>query len=155
LKDLQEWGKRERQWPDVPYHFYVAPDGRIFEGRPVSFAPESDSRDEPKGSIGVQLWGDFEEQRVGLEQLAATVHLVAWLCDKNVIPPSTIQGHRDVAVGTVCPGRDLHRYITQGDLRVWVAEMLARRQPDIKLKDALVEGPIEWIPVPASGPAVP
>jgi hypothetical protein len=155
LRGLQEWGKRERQWPDLPYHYLVAPDGRIFEGRPTSFVPESNTNYETRGHIGVQLWGNFEEQRVGREQLEATVHLVAWLCDQHVIPPSTILGHRDVAEGTVCPGDDLQRYIDEGDLRVWVAEMLARRQPDIVLKDALADGPVEWIPVDASDHAVP
>ena len=31
LAALQAWGQREKGWPDLPYHYLIAPDGRIFE----------------------------------------------------------------------------------------------------------------------------
>src|SRR6266513_83590 len=34
VKNMQSWGQREKKWPDLPYHFLIAPDGTIFEGRP-------------------------------------------------------------------------------------------------------------------------
>src|SRR4051812_26794891 len=49
VKAMQEWGKKRPQiekpprdtyWPDLPYHFLIAPDGRIFEGRPIQYEPD-------------------------------------------------------------------------------------------------------------------
>src|SRR5207244_405696 len=30
VKTMQAWGQREKNWPDLAYHFLIAPDGRIF-----------------------------------------------------------------------------------------------------------------------------
>src|SRR6186713_2700166 len=35
VKNMQKWGQTDKNWPDLPYHFLIAPDGRIFEGRPT------------------------------------------------------------------------------------------------------------------------
>src|SRR3954465_2266293 len=46
VRNMQSWGKRRPEgekpprnpyWPALPYHFLIAPDGRIFEGRPVEY----------------------------------------------------------------------------------------------------------------------
>jgi hypothetical protein len=41
---MQGWGQREKKWPIVPYHFLIAPDGRIFEGRPIAYEPDSNTK---------------------------------------------------------------------------------------------------------------
>src|SRR5687768_15924728 len=41
LQALQAYGQREKNWPDLPYHYLIAPDGRIFAGRPVVYEPET------------------------------------------------------------------------------------------------------------------
>ena len=50
VRHMQVWGQKRPQlekpprdtyWPDLPYHFLIAPDGRIFEGRPTQYEPES------------------------------------------------------------------------------------------------------------------
>src|SRR5437763_2230245 len=43
VRAMQAWGQREKHWPDLPYHFLIAPDGRIFEGRPVQYEPQSNT----------------------------------------------------------------------------------------------------------------
>jgi hypothetical protein len=118
---------------DTRPHFLITRDGRILEGAPVELALPANPVYDTRGHIAVQLSGDFDRETVTLEQLQSAVHLIAWLCDRHVIPPSTISGHRDVAAGTDCPGRDLQRYVDGGQLRVWVAETIAGRQPRIQL----------------------
>src|SRR5207249_10377189 len=54
---------RNTYWPDLPYHFLIAPDGRIFEGRPVEYEPESNTDYSLAGNVGVELMGDFNRQR--------------------------------------------------------------------------------------------
>src|SRR5438876_3364600 len=29
VRTMQQWGQREKGWPDLAYHFLIAPDGRI------------------------------------------------------------------------------------------------------------------------------
>src|SRR3954466_7446576 len=43
LQGLQVYGQKEKGWPDVPYHFLIAPDGRIFEGRAVAYEPDTNT----------------------------------------------------------------------------------------------------------------
>lgn len=147
LRNLQSWGKSDRNWPDLPYHFLIAPDGRIFEGRSVDYSPETNTRYDTDGHIGINVWGNFEEQRISYEQLVAVVNLSAYLCDKYGIDPTTIGGHKDVAPGqTSCPGRDYHRYMDSGIIQGWIAAKMAGEEPAIEVLPELPNGPILFIP---------
>jgi hypothetical protein len=148
VRAMQGWGQRDKGWPDLPYHFLIAPDGRIFEGRPLDYEPESNTNYPLSGHVGVELMGNFEEQRVSEQQMRSVVALVAWLCASQHIDPATIEGHRDAAPGqTDCPGRDFYRYIHDGLIRGWVEQILAGGSPEIEMLPALPEGPTEPIPV--------
>ncbi len=146
VKNLQTWGKAEKGWPDVPYHYLIAPDGTIFEARSTEFAPETNTKYDVSGHIGIDLMGNFEEQRVSKEQLQSLVHLLAWLGNRHSIDLATISGHRDVAPGqTVCPGADLHRYITGGQIYEWAVKF-PTGQAGIELLPPMEDGPTEFVP---------
>lgn len=153
LQGLQSWGKSDKKWPDVPYHYLISPDGKIYEGRNTAYEPETNTSYDTSGTINIHLWGNFDEQRASLEQLKSTVAITAYVCQELNISPATIGGHKDrVAPGeTSCPGTDLYRYIEDGTMRRWVEETLAGKQPDISLREALPEGPTVFIgePLPA------
>ena len=36
LQGLQKWSRSDRKWNDIPYHYVVARDGKIYEGRPLN-----------------------------------------------------------------------------------------------------------------------
>ncbi len=146
LRGLQSWGKRDKGWPDLPYHFLIAPDGRIFEGRSLAYEPETNTNYDVSGHVGVQVWGNFEEQRVSVEQLESLTTLLAWLSQELAIDPATIRGHRDVAAGTTCPGKDLYRYVESGRLRRWVEAMRADEAVRVEVGPELDGGPSEVIP---------
>lgn len=153
IRNLQAWGKKSvedggKDWPDLPYHFLIAPDGRIFEGRPVEYEPETNTNYDVRGHIGVQLWGNFQTQRVSPQQVASAVNLVAWLAQEYEIDTSLIGGHRDVAEGTTCPGDDFYRYLEDGRFLGWVAQVSADEVPAIELGLPLEDGPTEMIPLP-------
>jgi hypothetical protein len=151
VKAVQGWGQRERNWPDLPYHFMIAPDGRIFEARPIEYAPQSNTKYDLPGHVGVELMGNFEVERMSDAQLQSLVKLSAWLCQEYHLKPEEIAGHKDRAEGqTTCPGKDLYRYIEDGSIKTWVSEMLEGKQPDVKLKEPLEGGPTEMI-----GPVAP
>jgi hypothetical protein len=44
LRIIQHGHRNDNQWGDIAYHFLIAPDGRIFEGRSTKYAPNSGTR---------------------------------------------------------------------------------------------------------------
>src|SRR5687767_7957037 len=134
VRNMQAWGKKRPQlekpprdtyWPDLPYHFLIAPDGRIFEGRPVEYEPESNTEYSLAGNIGVEMMGDFNRQRPSPAQLESVVRLTAWLMQGHKIEVERVRTHRDAAPGqTTCPGRDFFRYMLDGQFRKWVGAVL-------------------------------
>ncbi len=44
LRIIQHGHRDDNQWGDIAYHFLIAPDGRIFEGRSTKYAPNSGTR---------------------------------------------------------------------------------------------------------------
>lgn len=151
VKNMQSWGQRDKNWPDLPYHFLIAPDGRIFEGRPLAYEPESNTKYDLQGHIGVELMGDFNKQRMTQEQLGSLVAVVSWLCDELEIDPSQIGGHKDRAQ-TSCPGTDGYRYIESGQLQAWVSEALAGKKPNPEVGPPLPNGPTIFVGDPAGDP---
>lgn len=120
LRALQSWGAREKGWLDVPYHYAIAPDGQILEGRDWHYRPDSNTSYSLDGVLNVELMGNFETELVSRRQLNSLIALLANLCQTHSLTPSEVTSHRLMAPGqTVCPGRDLQRYI-DGPLRVWV-----------------------------------
>jgi hypothetical protein len=44
LRIIQHDHRDLRHWGDIAYHYLIAPDGRIFAGRPTDYAPDSGTR---------------------------------------------------------------------------------------------------------------
>lgn len=145
-RNLQSWGQKEKNWPDLPYHYLIAPDGRIFEGRDVNYRPESNTQYDLTGVINIHLWGNFEEQRVSPEQLRSLVELSAYLCQTLSLDPGQIRGHADAAPGqTSCPGKDVQRYIAGGLLQKWSKERMEGGTPKVEPLPQLAGGPTTQI----------
>lgn len=147
-RKLQRYGQAQKNWPDIPYHYLIAPDGTIVEARDWKYQPESNTKYDLNGVMNIELFGNFEEQRASVEQLRSLVGLIVYL-KRDVgldLPTDAIRGHRDAAENqTVCPGKDFYRYIENGSVRRWVEESLAGKTPDIRLLDALPGGPTTMI----------
>jgi hypothetical protein len=141
VRNMQAWGKkrpeieeppRNTYWPDLAYHFLIAPDGRIFEARPIEYEPESNTQYSLAGNIGVEMMGDFNQQRPSPEQLESAVRLTAWLVQELDLDVDHIRTHRDAAPGqTECPGRDFYRYFLDGKFKKWVQAVLDGEDPRI------------------------
>lgn len=158
VRRMQIWGQnrpklekppRDTYWPDLPYHFMIAPDGRIFEGRALEYEPETNTKYSVNGNIGVEMMGDFEKQRPSLEQIKACVALTAWLCKTYKIDLEHVRGHMDAAPGqTDCPGKDFYRYFQDGQFKQWVKTSLKGRKLLIEPGVALADGPSKVIGEP-------
>lgn len=128
IKNTQSWGMgKDRNWSDIPYHYMIDPDGKVFEGRNVYTAGETNTTYDPSGHLLITCLGNFEEQDVTKEQLRSLINLTAYCCIRFQIDPETIKGHKDYAE-TLCPGKDLYKYIKNGYLITEVKKVIKRQQ---------------------------
>ena len=123
LRGLQTWGARDRNWWDVPYHFLLDLDGRVFTGRDWRYMGETNTAYDPGGHFLISMIGNYERQEPSPAQLAAIADLMAWALREFDLPLERIGGHYNYA-DTGCPGQHLRRHLEDGTLRRMVAERL-------------------------------
>jgi hypothetical protein len=117
IKGIQTWGMGpDRKWADVPYHFLIAPDGNIYEGRDVHTVGETNTEYNPAGHLLICCLGNYEEQEVPAEQLRSLIKMIAWCSKTYQIPYKTLATHRDYSKQTTCPGKNLYQYFSNGYL---------------------------------------
>lgn len=125
LRGLQSWGASDRNWWDVPYHYLLGVDGRIFEGRDYHYMGETNTTYDPGGHFLISAIGNYERQEPTPETLNAIADLMAWALREFDLPLDRIGGHYNYAQ-TGCPGQHLRKYLEDGTLRRMVAERLRR-----------------------------
>lgn len=126
LRNLQAWSRATKHWLDIPYHYIIDLDGRIYEGRKIDYAGDTNTEYDPMGHALIEVVGNFEEVEPNQQQLDAVVNLMAMLAAKYKVPVERIASHRDHSSQTVCPGKNLYRYVQAGYFRDKVAERLGR-----------------------------
>jgi N-acetylmuramoyl-L-alanine amidase len=99
-------GRMKPAWPDVPYHFYIANDGKIAEGRSITSVGDTNTGYDPAGFIQVVVEGNFETEQPTAAQLQSLGSLLSWLKQTYNIKPASILGHKNKAQ-TACPGKNL------------------------------------------------
>lgn len=99
-------GKLKPAWFDIPYHYYIAVDGKIAEGREMKFAGDTNTEYDPAGHALVVLEGSFDTEKVTEAQQKSLQKIVVWLADEYKVPADKIKGHNDYAK-TACPGKNL------------------------------------------------
>ncbi len=125
LRGLQSWGAAERNWWDVPYHYLLDLDGRIYEGRDWRYMGETNTTYDPGGHFLISVIGNYERQEPTPAQLAAIADLMAWALKEFNLPLDRIGGHYNYAT-TGCPGTHLRKYLEDGTFRQMVAARLQR-----------------------------
>jgi hypothetical protein len=125
IKAIQTWGMGpDRKWVDIPYHFLIAPDGKIYEGRAVTTVGETATEYDPTGHLLITCLGNLEQQEVRPEQLQSLIALIAYCSKKYKIPVETLSTHRDNSKQTTCPGKNLYAYFENGTIRQQVNALL-------------------------------
>lgn len=114
-------GRTKEAWADIPYHFYIAVDGKIAEGRPIGFVGDTNTKYDPTGHVTIVVEGNFENETPTAEELAALKDLIRDLSRQYGIPADRIGTHKDFAQ-TACPGKNL-----EGEVRRIAAELAANR----------------------------
>lgn len=127
IKGIQTWGMGpDRNWVDIPYHFLIAPNGTIYEGRAVTTVGETATEYDPTGHLLITCLGNLEVQEVRPEQLESLVKLIAHCSRKYRIPYETLASHRDYSTKTNCPGKNLYAHLQDGSLKRKVQELLVK-----------------------------
>jgi hypothetical protein len=127
LRGLQSWGAAERNWWDVPYHFLIDLEGRIYEGRDYRYMGETNTTYDPAGHFLISVIGNYERQEATPAQVEAIADLMAWALGKHNLPLDRIGGHYNYA-STGCPGSQLRKYLEDGTFRRKVATRLGRER---------------------------
>ena len=127
IKRIQTWGMGpDRKWADIPYHFLIAPDGTIFEGRDVYTVGETNTEYDPTGHLLICCLGNLEVQKVPEKQLNSLIKLIVWCCKMYDLPYETIATHKDHSSQTTCPGKNLYQYFINGYIKERVKKLLKK-----------------------------
>ncbi len=126
LRTLQHWSRREKHWIDIPYHFIIDLDGKVYEGRNINYAGDTNTEYDPTGHALIEVVGNFEEVEPNEKQLSAVVNVMTWLAKKYSVPVDSIRAHKDYSSKTVCPGKNLYQYIENGYFREKVSAQLTK-----------------------------
>ena len=121
LRGLQSWGARDRNWWDVPYHYLIDLEGRIYEGRDWRYMGETNTTYDPEGHFLISVIGNYERQEATPAQVEAIANLMAWALDRFALSEDRIGGHYNYAQ-TGCPGRQLRKFLEDGTFRRMVRE---------------------------------
>ncbi len=105
IREIQNLHLDERRWADIAYHFGVGLTGTVYEGRKMS-ARGTHTELHNTGSLGICLFGNFEEISPTQIQLDTTQALVNWLAVRLSL--THLAGHREFNDITVCPGANLY-----------------------------------------------
>ncbi len=92
-------------YADIAYHFLIDQAGLIYEGRSITVRG-SHTGGHNTGTIGIALFGNFENDEPTTPQLCSLKRLGTWL--KVTYDLTHLAGHRDFQpFETVCPGEHL------------------------------------------------
>lgn len=126
LRRLQHWSRATKRWADIPYHYVIAPDGRIYAARPLAQAGDTNTEYDPRGHALVMLLGNFEEQQPTPAQLDAALALTTALAHRHGLGADAVASHKDFSHQTVCPGRHFYdAQLANGRFQAEVARRLA------------------------------
>lgn len=114
VRQIQAFHMEGRGWCDIGYHYLIARDGRIFQGRPQTRIG-SHVGNNNTGNVGIAFLGSYDRSRPNDAQLCAAAKLVGWLGRTHGIrrDRAHVKGHRQYG-GTSCPGDHLYRRL--GDI---------------------------------------
>lgn len=129
LRNLQKWSRETKHWIDIPYHYIIDLDGKVYEGRRIDYAGDTNTEYDPTGHALIEVVGNFEEVEPNQEQLDAVARMMAYLSVTYRVPVDSIRAHKDYSTKTVCPGKNLYRYLQDGTLLNQVRKNLADANP--------------------------
>ncbi len=122
LIGLQSWSRSDKNWIDNPYHYMIDLQGNIYEARPIEYPGDTNTDYDVRGHALICVMGNYENQILSETQFNQLALLTATLADRYGVANDLIKGHKDYTE-TLCPGKDLYRYLEDGSLVKHIAEL--------------------------------
>lgn len=116
LRLLQRAHMNTNGWADIGYQFLIDPEGRIFEGRRMTWVGAHSGRNQSTGqnynidNIGISLVGNFTARPPTTKALAALERTLDHFRREYGIPMARVRGHREWNA-TECPGDRLMAWV--------------------------------------------
>lgn len=122
VQNIYEYHTKYKKWGDIGYHYLIAPDGKIFEGRKGGRSViGGHALPVNKTTIGIAVLGNYQDEEPSEAVLASIIKLSRALSVEYGIEPDkkyiykreafeSIMGHRDND-NTACPGEKLYAKI--------------------------------------------
>jgi hypothetical protein len=109
LRGMQRYHIMEKGWADIAYHYLIAPDGKIYEGRDATYRGSSSTDYELDRNLMIALIGNFEKYSPSASALLSLNNLVVNKLLKYNLKPAAVYTHGEQA-DTLCPGRHLKNW---------------------------------------------
>jgi hypothetical protein len=127
------------QWPGIGYHFYIGPDGTIFQTNrleTVSYHVKYNN----DYTVGICFAGNFNHAVPTPAQVNSGARLIAWLMQELDIPLENVKGHKEYPKNTTnCPGEQwLKGERWKDDLRARIQAVLRGEWPVPKVMEHYV-----------------
>jgi hypothetical protein len=122
LRGLQAWSQSDKHWIDNPYHYMIDLKGNIYEARPIKYPGDTNTDYDVRGHALICVMGNYENQILSPNQFEQLAKLTASLADKYAVSLDGIKSHKDYTE-TLCPGKDIYRYLEDGSFLKRVAEL--------------------------------
>lgn len=127
LKNIQTWCMGpERKWADIPYHYLIAPDATVYEGRNPMTVGETNTEYDPSGHLLISFLGNYEEQEMNVKLVNVVTRLIAQFCTAYNISPDSISTHRNYSTVTTCPGKNIYPYFQSDYIKNEVKQLLKK-----------------------------
>ena len=122
IASIFNWHTKDKPnpWKDIAYHYFIAPDGKIFQGRDSRFQTDTGAAYPRDGALTVTLLGDFSETLPSSAALDTLVSLTRQKMAGHGLDPAAVSTHGKLAGGkTTCPGPKLQQWLdTTGKKRI-------------------------------------
>ena len=79
LRNLQTWSRNRRKWLDIPYHYVIDRAGRIYAGRDIQYAGDTNPQYDPSGHALIEVVCNFEQDEPYQPQRSAVMKLMTMI----------------------------------------------------------------------------
>lgn len=116
IRSIDNYHVNVRKWNAIGYHYIIAPNGDIYEGRPDDVVG-AHVRNNNTGNIGINIYCNSNVEVPTDKQIEKCKELMLFLMNKYNIDSSTIKGHYQLCA-TDCPGTNIKKLLPE-----WVKEI--------------------------------
>ncbi|MFT4175886.1 MAG: N-acetylmuramoyl-L-alanine amidase [Luteolibacter sp.] len=112
IASIRRTHTEERGWKDIAYHYFIAPDGKLYKGRDDRFQADTGAPYPLDGTLTVTLLGDFRETLPSEAARETLVKFIRWQLGVQGLKPSAVSTHGRKGNST-CPGAKFQTWLDE------------------------------------------